>query len=73
MRSLKNLKNRGKPLFDTNNTPIPLFDTNNTPNLTLTPINHINSVLRMIGLPSSPIGLTEGGVWRDENGFLRIV
>ena len=70
MRSLRYLKNREKPLFDTNNTP----------NLTLTPINHIgvstisvNSVLRVTGLPNSPIGLTEGDVWRDDNGFLRIV
>ena len=74
MRSLKNLI---KPLVNRNTGIIDLqYNVDLTINDFYPIINSIggtNSVLRMIGLPSSPIGLTEGGVWRDENGFLRIV
>lgn len=54
-----------------NNTDVP----NNIflPNNYLGVGENIGSVLRITNLPNTPIGLTEGSVWRDSDGFLRIV
>ena len=79
MRSLKNLI---KPLVNRNTGIIDLqYNVDLTINDFYPIINTIggtNSVITNGGivfssLPTSPIGLTEGSVWRDENGFLRIV
>jgi hypothetical protein len=80
MRSLRHLISKKKPLVDRiinfGNNYIPnLGNINylntNTNNLD-TNIN-INSNLVFRNLPNSPIGLTEGSVWRDDEGILRIV
>jgi len=75
MRSLRHLISKKKPLVDR----IINFGNNYIPNLgninylnTNTNIN-INSNLVFRNLPNSPIGLTEGSVWRDDEGILRIV
>jgi len=74
MRSLKNLIGRKKPLIDLSwdsaNLTIGDFYpiTNNISNNIIT-----NGGIVFNNLPISPIGLTEGSVWRDGEGILRIV
>lgn len=71
MRSLKNLKENKKNLVNRNtgNINLPYNPMDN--NITAGIITNSGIVFR--NLPNSPIGLTDGSVWRDENGFLRIV
>jgi hypothetical protein len=81
MRSLKNLIGRKKPLIDRNTENIDLsWDSANLTIGDFYPItnNISNSIITNGGivfnnLPISPIGLTEGSVWRDGEGILRIV
>lgn len=81
MRSLKNLIGRKKPLIDINTGNIDLYyNTDLSISDFYHPItNNINSNLITNGgivfnnLPTSPIGLTNGSVWRDGQGILRIV
>ena len=74
MRSLKNLIGRKKPLIDLS------WDSANLTIADFYPItNNISTNIITNGgivfnnLPISPIGLTEGSVWRDGEGILRIV
>jgi len=78
MRSLRHLISKKKPLVDR----IINFGNNYIPNLgNINYLNtntnnfdtNINSNLVFRNLPNSPIGLTEGSVWRDDEGILRIV
>ena len=81
MRSLKYLIRNRKPLVDRNTGIIDLhYNTDLTINDFHYPItNNINNNIITNGgivfnnLPISPIGLTEGSVWRDGGGILRIV
>jgi hypothetical protein len=81
MRSLKNLIGRKKPLIDRNTGIIDLsWDSANLTIGDFYPItnNISNNIITNGGivfnnLPISPIGLTEGSVWRDGEGILRIV
>jgi hypothetical protein len=81
MRSLKNLIGRKKPLIDRNTENIDLsWDSANLTIGDFYPItnNISNNIITNGGivfnnLPISPIGLTEGSVWRDGEGILRIV
>lgn len=81
MRSLKNLIGRKKLLIDRNTENIDLsWDSANLTIGDFYPItNNINNNIITNGgivfnnLPISPIGLTEGSVWRDGGGILRIV
>lgn len=81
MRSLKNLIGRKKPIFDVNTGIIDLhYNTDLTINDFHYPItNNINANVITNGgvvfnnLPTSPIGLPVGSVWRDGEGILRIV
>lgn len=71
MRSLKNLKENKKNLVDITTGNIDLSYNPMDNNITTGIIT--NSGIVFLNLPNSPIGLTDGSVWRDENGFLRIV
>jgi len=81
MRSLKNFIGRKKPLIDRNTENIDLiWDSANLTIGDFYPItnNISNNIITNGGivfnnLPISPIGLTEGSVWRDGEGILRIV
>ena len=70
MRSLKNLIGRKKPLIDVNTGIIDLHYpiTNNINANVIT-----NGGVVFNNLPTSPIGLPVGSVWRDGEGILRIV
>ena len=76
MRSLKNLINPKKVVVDRNTGDINLLYPGN---LSINDFNIFNTVIItnggivFDGLPISPIGLTEGSVWRDGEGILRIV
>jgi len=73
MRSLKYFKKRKKGLFDVNTG---IIDLQYNVDLTINdfyPIGGINNAIVFNGLPTSPIGLTEGSVCRDGEGILRIV
>lgn len=68
MRSLRFLINKKKPLVVRDTGFITLANNNNfTNNIS------INSSVVFRNLPNSPIGLTEGSVWRDGDGILRVV
>ena len=69
MRSLKNI------LREKNNNRTNLFIDNNTLINTISLENNINinSAFMLLNIPNTPIGLSQGSVWRDGDGFLRIV
>jgi hypothetical protein len=77
MRSLKNLIGRKKPSINNGR----IYNQINYDNINTNIItnNNINTNTITYGgivfnnLPISPIGLTEGSVWRDGEGILRIV
>jgi hypothetical protein len=89
MRSLKNLIGNKKPLIDRNTGVIDLhYNTNLTIDDYIVnggnngriynQINYDNTTLIgndivLSNLPTSPIGLVAGSVWRDVNNTLRIV
>lgn len=77
MRSLKNLINPKKVIVNRNTGEINLRY--NPIDLTINDFNTFNNDIITNGgivfrnLPTSPVGLTDGSVWRDGEGILRIV
>lgn len=70
MRSLKYLIKKEKPLV---NLDVGFLTTTDTNINNLLNIRDNVTQLRIVGLPNTPIGLDNGSVWVDENGFVRIV
>jgi hypothetical protein len=85
MRSLKNLINKKKPLVGSNTGifDLPNIGWDHVPNHNGRIYNNISNIidysvitngeLIFNNLPTNPVGLPAGSVWRDVNNILRIV